>query len=400
MTRTQLAAAALFLLLAGCGSDDNSASPGSAGASGAGGTAGAGGSNGVTCAQLLPECQASQQRCVEGGGSAKCESCPSGQYADETGACSALVGAPLAHDFPDQTIGAGEEGYRCRSWTLNNESDLFINAVELEQDEASHHSNWMFVPEDMYPGPDGLWECNDRSWSQLAAALAGGALYAQSTQAKREVQKFPDGVAIRIPARSKIVSDTHLLNTAPSSITGHTQLTLYGLEVKDVTVQLTPFHLDYHGIKIPPNATSRFSAECDLLKDFGGSFDAKLYYALPHTHALGSRMFMEVFGGPGDGESLLDVRGFNGEARGKRFDPPVDLSAATGLRFGCEYKNPRSETVSYGIGDQEMCELLGFFESKIAFESRVDDAKPGPDDGNIQTFTGECKTAAFSWAGK
>ncbi|MEZ4224151.1 MAG: hypothetical protein R3B13_24595 [Polyangiaceae bacterium] len=386
----------LLFALAGCSDDVYVVDDGSGGA-----PAGTGGANsGPTCAELLPSCLENQQQCVQGSSGAACAPCPSGEYADDLGTCRALPGSPLAHDFPEQSTGAGEETYRCRSWTLDNDAELFVNAVELEQGEASHHSNWMFVPEELYPGPDGLWDCEDRNYSQLAAALAGGALYAQSTQAKREVQKFPDGVVVRIPARAKIISDTHLLNTTAATVTGSARLTLYSLETKDITVRLTPFHLDYHALNIPPQATSRFSAECDLAKEFGGTFDAKLYYLLPHTHALGTRVFAELHGGPQDGQALIDVRGFNGEARGKRFAAPVDLSSATGLRFGCEFKNPRSESVHYGIGDQEMCELLGFFESPMAFESRVNEAVPGAKDGSILTYSGACNTAAFSWAGK
>ena len=85
--------------------------------------------------------------------------------------------------------------------------------MELEQSEASHHSNWTFVPDDQFTGPDGSWKCKDRGYSQLTAALQGGVLYAQSTQATREVQKFPDGVVVRIPPRSRIISDVHVLNT-------------------------------------------------------------------------------------------------------------------------------------------------------------------------------------------
>jgi len=55
------------------------------------------------------------------------------------------------------------------------------------------------VPETEFAGPDGLWDCDDRNYSQLQAAITGGVLYAQSTQARKEVQKFPDGVVVRVP---------------------------------------------------------------------------------------------------------------------------------------------------------------------------------------------------------
>ena len=120
-----------------------------------------------------------------------------------------------------------------------------------------------------------------------------------------------------------------------------------------------------------------------------------LYYALPHTHALGSRFFFEVVGGPDDGRSLLDVEGFNSEARGRLYDPPLDLTGATGLRFGCEFDNPRNASVGWGFGDQEMCEMLGFAEMDIFFESRVDEANAAGTDGDTRLFTGPCSTLAI-----
>ena len=36
-----------------------------------------------------------------------------------------------------------------------------------------------------------------------------------------------------------------------------------------------------------------------------GNVPMKLYYALPHTHTLGTRFFLEAVGGPKDGELVL-----------------------------------------------------------------------------------------------
>jgi hypothetical protein len=154
--------------------------------------------------------------------------------------------------------------------------------------------------------------------------------------------------------------------------------------------------MTYNGLDIPKQATSRFTGECTLLDQFPtGTMAMSLYYALPHTHALGSRFFFEVVGGPDDGKSLLDVQGFNGEARGRMYDPPRDLLGATGLRFGCEFDNPRDVNVGWGFGDQEMCEMLGFAEMEILFESKVDVAVADGTDGNTQRFTGPCSTLAI-----
>lgn len=396
MLQRSLLTSLALCLLAACGeSSTNSAAPAGAG--------GAGGSEGAGCpAAEIEKCTTDQKSCKMSGGAATCEPCPAGQFADDAGACKPLVGQKFSNTFPDFTTQPGEEvSGLCRSWTLGNETELWVNAVELEQNEASHHSNWTFTPEDTFPGPDGTWKCKERGYNQLSAALAGGVIYAQSTQATREVQKFPDGVAVRIPPRSRIISDVHILNTSEKAITGHITFGVYAVPVESVKVKLAPFHLVYDGLAIPPRASSRFTGECELdshfQKEAQTPLSMKVYYLLPHTHSLGRRFFLEAVGGPSDGKSLIDVRGYNGEARGRRYGPPIDLAGAKALRFGCEFENPRDDVIHYGIGDQEMCEVLGFAESPIAFESSVNEAKEDGVDGAIKKFTGACSTAAFLW---
>ncbi len=355
------------------------------------------------CATKLDECRAVQMACVVGGdGRESCAACPAGQYAGSDGACAAIGGQALAHTFPPHTAQPGQEILgTCRSWTLGNAQDLWVNAVELQQNEASHHSNWTFVPESQFTGPDGEWKCKDRGYDQLTAAVAGGVLYAQSTQAVNEVQKFPAGAVVRIPAHSRVISDIHVLNTTTKAVTGVATLTLYTVDASQVKVKLTPLHLSYDGLNLPPHAESRFSGECELDSYYqsktGKPIDLKLYYLLPHTHALGTRMFVEVYGGAQDKKTLLDVHGAPGEARGRAFDPPFDLAGAKGMRFGCEFMNPRDSFVKWGFGDQEMCETLGFAATPIATESRIESAAADGSDGAIAKFTGPCDTIAVPW---
>ncbi len=345
-------------------------------------------------------CLVDQHGCVLEGEAARCVPCELGQYAASSGECAPIAGTPLHHAFAEfETPSAEEVLGLCQSWTLGNDEPLFINAVELVQNEASHHSNWTFVPEDRYDGPDGVWPCDERNYDQLSAALAGGVLYAQSTQASKEVQKFPDGAVVRLPAHARIIGDVHILNTSDHPIRGRAEMTIYALDPDDVRVTLAPFHMTYDGLDIPPLSTSRFTGECELSDYFqnavGTPLEMTLYYALPHTHALGSRFFFEVVGGPDDGRSLLDVDGFNSEARGRLYDPPLDLAGATGLRFGCEFENPREVSIGWGFGDQEMCEMLGFADMGIVFESRVDEANAAGTDGDTRLFTGPCSTLAI-----
>lgn len=384
-----LALLPILAALAGCGAEGDG-SPSSTSTS----------SGTDVCADLRDECFGAQSICVTTGGAPACEACPPAHYATREDRCEPIPGTAHTHEFAEFTVKSGEEVLGlCQSWTLNNAEELWVNAVELTQDESSHHSNWTFVPDDEFEGPDGVWHCKERNYNQLTAALSGGVIYAQSTQTEHEVQKFPNGAAVRIPPYSRIIGDVHLLNTTSEDITGTLTLTLYSLPAKDVTIKLAPFHLTYDGLAIPPQADSRFTGRCKLDNKFGsGGFKMDIYYILPHYHARGKAYFLDVIGGAKDGERIFEVGAYDGEAHGKYYDPPYSITDAEGLAFGCDFTNPTSETIKWGFGDQEMCENLGFAAADYAFESRVTTAEPEGTDGKTQLFTGACNTISFKWS--
>src|SRR6185503_2833948 len=69
------------------------------------------------------------------------------------------------HAFGPITIPAhSEDTTKCVSISLHNAEPLYINQVELTTGPGFHHSNWLFVPEFSFPGPDGVWTCADRSY--------------------------------------------------------------------------------------------------------------------------------------------------------------------------------------------------------------------------------------------
>lgn len=356
------------------------------------------------CEALGPSCQTRQQGCVIDAttDTAVCQACPAGAYPSGAGAaCVPLSGASQVHDFGELTLAAGEEiGSLCQTWVLNNDTEIWVNAVEMGNTGYYHHSNWFFVPED-YKGwtTDNWRDCYSDGFSEIDAALAGGVLYAQSTQVRQEVQKFAAGAAVRIPPRSRIIGATHLLNFNPEPVSTRLELTLWTMPRDEVEVALVPFQLVYGDLAIPPQQRSVVRSSCDLNSAFSNLFDRplelKLHYALPHYHALGDAFSLSIVGGPRDGEVLVDLGAYNdAEPFGFVFDPPIDLAGADGLAFSCGFDNPRDEVVTWGIGDQEMCEMLGFMESPMAFSAQVSETTT-IDEGAIVEHAGPCNVLAF-----
>jgi hypothetical protein len=123
-----------------------------------------------------------------------------------------------------------------------------------------------------------------------------------------------------------------------------------------------------------------------------------LYYVMPHYHSLGHSFHLETYGGTNDGKTIYDLGAFDGEAHGTPFDPPISMHGAKGFRFSCGYENPRSKTVKWGIGDQEMCVMLGFARSDFAFDASVASGAPAADKGTVKEFSGTCGVLPLEFA--
>lgn len=289
----------------------------------------------------------------------------------------ALESAQVTFDFGKWTIPPGGEQYPCAQWTLDNDQPLYVKAVIKSNDGGWHHSNWYAVDENRFSGPDGIHDCSDRRFNEREGAIYGAVVFAQSTQAYVERQEFEDGVVIKIPPRSKIIGGVHLLNVSTSELETGARMGLELVHPKDVEQVAVPWRLDNSALVIPSESEVRFESTCSLAAQYeqktGEPFEPKIFWILPHYHQLGNYFRVDVVRPDGD-ETIVELEGFNAEANGITFDPPVDLTGATGLRFVCGYYNPFPYTTRYGLtGEDEMCTLLAFTNSSMRLNTSVFD---------------------------
>ena len=312
----------------------------------------------------------------------------------------------LDHAVSTVTVPAGtEDEDTCQSWTLDNPTELWVHSVTQHNDGAYHHANWFFVPDDQFALPDGAWPCSANSFDELVAALAGGFLFALSTQSTEETQTLPSAAGIRIPPYSRIIGSSHFLNATDAPITTTMRLTLDTLPRSQVNAKLAPARIQYHDLHLDPQARSSFTTECQLDTEYAkwadGPLHYTLYFALVHYHSLGLYQQLEIAGGPRDGEVIMRHDGY-GDNAGHAIDPPLDLAAAgaRGLRLTCGYENPRASEVRWGIGDQEMCVMALQAATEIGWDGDVAEGTGakigvGPD-GEVQ-YQGACGVNSFPW---
>lgn len=305
----------------------------------------------------------------------------------------------VLHKFGDYELQPGEEVLPCVQWSLNNDEPIYVNEVALANGGTYHHSNWYVTPENYVPGKDGYFDCDSRGFEEVTAAIKGTALFAQSTQARSEIQKFKKGAVIKIPPNHKIIGYLHFLNISTRKIKTYGQMTLGLSHPKKVETVLAPFRLSYLELDIPPKAETRVSGSCNFKEVYedrtGKEFDMDLYYVLPHYHGLGNYFKLEYFGGPKDGEKIYELEGFNAEANGKTFENPLDVSHAKGFTFTCGFRNPRDEKVGWGVGDQEMCVMLGFADSRLMIDASVQENRTKTMKNGRYHRSGPCEILPF-----
>lgn len=310
------------------------------------------------------------------------------------------------YHFGPYELAPGEEhAAQCVSVTLGNEAPMFVNQVSLTTGLGLHHSNWFWVPDSSYPGPDGTWRCSERGFDEPLAAAVGGVLFAQSTQATAETQAFPPGVAIPIPPHAKIVAGVHLLNAGEQTIETGLDLAVTSIPQRELQVQLAGLSFTYQALELPPGRSSSFTLDCDLgaihQRLLGRAPDFDLYWVLPHYHTLGRGIDL-VATGPGGDTTVVSTAGAIGEPLGQRLRPAFSMTGHTGLRFTCRFHNPGDRVVRWGNGDQEMCVMLAFTGSEVQWAGGALDRDPGPptDDGATVAYHHACELyglAANRW---
>lgn len=330
-----------------------------------------------------------------------------GLVAVVVGCTSSDPAAPRTYSFGPITVQPSEEVTgRCVQIDLHNAEDLYVNAVELTTGPGFHHSNWFYVPEHFYADQADVFDCDETAIT-VTAAINGGVLFAQSTQLSMQTQAFPAGVAIRIPAHSKLLAQIHLLNPSDSPLTMSPTITLTPLARPDVTKTLAAISFENHALGLPPQKQSRFTLDCDLapltqqLHDSGdldsATPDFNIYYALAHYHALGTGLTLEAVKPDGTATTVFSTSNHIGDALGGPIAPTFSMAGYSRLRFSCDYFNGTDNVVPWGVGTNEMCVFLAFSDSPFNWGGGVpqDDAPGDPTlvDG-VMSYTHACQVFA------
>ena len=100
----------------------------------------------------------------------------------------------------------------------------------------------------------------------------------------------------------------------------------------------------------------------------------------------------------GSSANVFTTSGRVGDSLGGPIAPTFDMTGFAKLRLTCDFYNPRSDVVRWGVGDQEMCVLLAFTDSPFIWGggvmSRQEPANE-TQEGNVMAYSNPCQLLAL-----
>ncbi len=253
----------------------------------------------------------------------------------------------------DWTLEAGTEGYTCARATIHD--DIYIGGFRAIAPLGTHHTLLTVMP----PGqggtePDETFECN--------AATIGVNMIFGAGVGTNELE-FPEGVAVKLPAGSRLLLNLHLFNTSLEELGG-----LSGTEVKVIEPEDVVHEAEIilagkiSGLVVEPGVTTQ-TGSCSM------SHDVNVFAVFPHMHQMGNHLKATAMPTEADPTVLVDAPYDFEDQLYYPVNPPLELLEGDPVEVECQYDNRTREAVSFGDSSlSEMC-FVGLYR----YPKRSDD---------------------------
>ena len=243
------------------------------------------------------------------------------------------------------TIAPGQERYLCSVVNLDNPSQVAITRYDFFNHATVHHAA-LFQP--IVPEPEGVTDCPvliKQTW----LPLGGGGVSTSGLV-------LPSGAGMKLPGKSQILVQLHLLNSTSQPITARS---FVNLTFAPDASQVTPagiFAFGQQNFELAPGAKGvTLGSECML----GKTLD--VFAVFPHMHQLGTKITLER------GTSATDASIVYKRDPWVFGDQPMDqmtlkLGQGEYVRATCTYDNTTDRKITFGESStDEMCYLVLFY---------------------------------------
>ncbi len=267
----------------------------------------------------------------------------------DAGELAPLLEAPPAGEGVqftlDVTIEAGGELEQCQYLAVDDA--LEIARFEHAYSNGSHHL--LLYQTDLTEAPEGQFDCTGAQLTELgvrgiayAAQVPGGEL------------AYPEGVALKVPANSVLLIQTHYLNASPGALDAEVRLNLWFTETPAEIEAGTLFFYDW-AIVVPEGEAATARMQCQIPADI------QLVFGMSHMHRRGVGYEATL----GD-TTLFETEAWQG-IEPRRYDPHLPVAAGSTIEFHCDYQGEAGRTIIEGPSAEanEMCMFVASYYPRL-----------------------------------
>ena len=242
---------------------------------------------------------------------------------------------------PVFSVPPGAEKFMCMRIPFDVPEDMYVKQSTIYQMEGGHHVMVVYMPPGA-PVEDAPHECGDADMGNMRLIGVG-------TAAGRGIT-LPDGVAMKIPAGSRIFTQSHYLNLTDGDITAQDVIDLHmipGDQVENLAGSFTEVDLTFD---IKAHSTLTRTIDCHV------PVDMTVPYMLPHMHEWGQHTSIEVIHGDSGATDMVYDGDWSKALRDDfplaNLDPFMHLTTADRIVTTCTWRNDSDKDL---IFPREMC---------------------------------------------
>jgi hypothetical protein len=260
-------------------------------------------------------------------------------------------------------LAPGIETERCHFFVAPPDG-LAINRQEVRFTPGSHHVLLYSTPYKAIPTKDrfgadvdtsAVFECGKEGptahWD--VDGVVGGS---QTARGPAIIESLPSDVAVKIPAGTVLLMNTHYLNATAGALVTDARINLFTVPAAQVKREAGMVFFYNPFIRIPPKGRAQAREVCPVLSEIF------LVNAQSHMHRRGVGYQADLLDPQGNKMMELYQSTDWEDVVMRSFNPARRLEPGQLIDYRCEYDNPEDRVVTQGLSTRdEMCMLVGVY---------------------------------------
>jgi hypothetical protein len=241
----------------------------------------------------------------------------------------------------------GQEKFTCFHAEIPIDGEIDVHYYESKMAPGSHHFILYKLDGDAVPV----------GTTDQSGCLSGFQNWIYSSAQPHIDLRMPEGVAMVLNSRQRVVFDMHYINTGDKTL--HAVVTLNVVLAKGKFEKASSLISFNTSIRLPPHGMQTVGGDCTP------GAGAKFFYMLTHTHRRGKlATITRVLANGTMGEELVRSTDWEVPMEHKWLSEPL-LTFQPGEKFhySCDYQNDLDQTVTVGASAaiNEMCMAITYY---------------------------------------